>query len=303
MATSHSNRSVSSQSATHSYIASVKDLINQLYLCRHTQFTGQLTANLQTPQTPYWDFYFYQGGLVTGTSTVHPIRRWRRQFSHVCPNLDAALVVSNFDPHQPWDYQPLMELVRQRQLSLKQMVAIVEGVLVEILFDLIQKKHQHQYHDSPLQLTQRALSQHRFKSELIEVQPALVFQSAIQAWQGWSQAGLAHYSANYAPVIWDAAALRQQTSFLVYCNMMSWINGDLTLRDLAINCKQDLAALTQSILPYIHKEMIGLVEVKDWLDWRPSKGLPNARSTLSNPPVQGMQAHSSSPMMVYIEPI
>ena len=131
-----------------------------------------------------------------------------------------------------------------------------------------QVSHCFSNHDSPLHLTRRPLSQDRFNSELIEVQSALVFQSAPQAWQGWRQAGLSHYSSNWASVIWDAEELRWRTSFFVSCNMMSQMNGDLTLRDLAIKYKQDLAALTQSILPYIHKELIGLVEVTDLLDWR-----------------------------------
>ena len=56
---------------------------------------------------------------------------------------------------------------------------------------------------------------------------------------------------------------------------MSRVDGDRTLRDLAAKCKQDVVALTQFIIPYIQKEIIGLVEVQDWRDRAP----PNAPLT------------------------
>ena len=231
---------------------------------------------------------------------MHPIRRWYRQFSHYCPNLDVTLVDSIFDQSQPWDYQPLIQLVRQRQLSLQQMAGMVEGAIIEILFDLIQARHQYR-HTAQLQLTQRALSQHRFNSAFVEVQPELVWQQAIQVWQEWWKTGLEDYSANCAPVIWDAEELRRQTSFLVYCNLMSQVNGDLTLRDLAVKLKQNVAALTQSLMPYIQKEIIGLVEVKDWVYWSSPKRGSNSRTTSTNLPVNAVQARPSNPMVIYVE--
>ena len=178
MVTLHPNCSLSTQSATYSYLGSVKYLIKQFCAFRQSKFTSQLTVTLQTPQTPCWDFYSHRGRLVSGTITVHAISRWRRQVSHCCSN-----------------------------------------------------------HDSPLHLTRRPLSQDRFNSELIELQSALVFQSAPQAWQGWRQAGLSHYFSNWASVIWDVEELRWRTSFFVSCYMMPQMNGDLTLRDLAIKSK------------------------------------------------------------------
>ena len=281
-----------------------QDLINQLLFCSQTRFTGQLTVNLPVAETFHWDLYFHRGTLVAGISPVHPIRRWRRQFSRYCPNLDAALVDSRFDQRQPWDYPTLMQLVRECKLSLQQLTAIMEGSIIEILFDLIQARHQH-CHNSQLQLTQRVLLQHRFNlglnSAFIGVQPTRVLQQANQAWKDWCEAGLENYSANCAPMIWDAEELRRQTSFAVYGNLMALLDGDRTLRDLAVKCKQDVVDLTQSIMPYIHQDIIGLVEVKDWVYWRPPNGAPNYRSTSPNPSVQALQARPSSPLAVYVE--
>ena len=297
--TPHSAVSSQATAASHT-VSNNNDLFNQLWFCIQTHFTGQLTINLQTARTPGWDLYFHQGRLVAGTSTVHPIRRWRRQFSHYCPNLDAALVNGRFYPHKLQDYQSLMQLVRQGKLSLEQMAAIVEGAIVEILFDLIQARHQCR-HNFQVQLTQRASLQDKFDSEFNEVRLAPVFQQAIQAWKVWCKAGLENYSVNRAPVIWDAEELRRQASFLVYCNLMSLVDGDRTLRDIAVKLKQNVAALTQSIMPYIHKEIMGLVEVKDWVSWIPTNVVPNFRLTSTNPLIHAAPASSSSPIVVYIE--
>ncbi|MDJ0706433.1 MAG: response regulator [Leptolyngbyaceae cyanobacterium MO_188.B28] len=300
MVISNPHSSVSSQADADNAVLSANDLIHRLWFSRQTHFTGQLTVKLHTVQTPQWDLYFHRGILVAGTSTMHPIRRWRRQFSHHCPNLDVALVDSSFDQHHPWDYQPLMRLVRQGKLSLQQLAAIIEGVIVEILFDLIQAANR-QGCNLQLQLTLVTHPQYRLNSGLIEIWPTRVLNQAVQTWKIFCEAGLEHYSVNRAPVIWDADELRRQTSFLVYCNMMSLVDGDRTLRDLAVKSKQNITALTQSILPYIHKEIMGLVEVKDLIYQRSPNGVSNSRTTSTNPPVPAVQARSSEPMVVYVE--
>ncbi|MCX7594994.1 MAG: response regulator, partial [Fischerella sp.] len=81
-------------------------------------------------------------------------------------------------------------------------------------------------------------------STLVSLQIDRAWQQAEKAWVVWQQAGLAGFSPNLAPVIWDNEGLRQQTSQLAYQNLTAMANGSWTLRDLAVKLRQPLVPLT-----------------------------------------------------------
>jgi chemotaxis family two-component system response regulator PixG len=99
----------------------------------------------------------------------------------------------------------------------------------------------------------------------------------MQDWEAWQQAGLAKYSPNLAPKISNAEELRWQTSPAVYRNLTTLIDGNQTLRDLAVKLKQNPLPLAQSLMPYVQKGLIGLEEVKDF----PSYSVKPATATTS----------------------
>jgi chemotaxis family two-component system response regulator PixG len=98
------------------------------------------------------------------------------------------------------------------------MLAVIEGNITEILFDIHQQWDQLRYR-SALKLTYRPIPQdtNRFNIGLIRVDQA--WQQAKQAWEAWQQAGFVDYSPNLAPTIWKPEELRQQTSPLAYYNL------------------------------------------------------------------------------------
>jgi chemotaxis family two-component system response regulator PixG len=79
----------------------------------------------------------------------------------------------------------------------------------------------------------------------------------------WSQAGLANFSPNLAPVLRRPEELQKMVSPAVYKNFVTFINGKSTLRELAIKMNQNVLPITRSLLPYILKGIIELVEVSD----------------------------------------
>ncbi|MBO3464177.1 response regulator, partial [Aetokthonos hydrillicola] len=75
-----------------------------------------------------------------------------------------------------------------------------------------------------------------------------------------------------------------------YRNFLNIINGRYTLRELAIKVKQDLLVLSRSLLPYIRKEIIELVEVADL-----PLPLPQTQSVNQTPNVRPIQSTIQSP--------
>jgi CheY-like chemotaxis protein len=212
-----------------------------------------------------WSLYFWLGNLFWCASEVHAMRRWRRLLSEHCPQLSVDTVAQGLVRPQSWDYDSLKELVRQGKVRQEQMAAIVEGNITEILFDILQQWNQRRYR-SELQLIYRTIPKNTIDSTdstLVLIQAMQAWQQAIQAWQAWQQAALAEVSPNQAPVIWKVEELRWQTSPTAYHNLVALIDGNQTFRDLAVKMKQKLLPLTQSIMPYIRKGLIGLLEVED----------------------------------------
>ena len=281
-----------SRTVAHKAFVRMNDLLDQLQSCSQEQFTGELTVKLQATQGQQWSLYFYAGGLIGGTSEVHSIRRWCRQLSQHCPHLSVNSKYQGADRPQYWDYQSLAKLVEQGKILQSQLMAVVGGNLIEILFDLIQAEQKSRYL-SGLQLTFRQISQDDLDSELVGIRPDWIFNQATQVWDAWLQAGLESYSPNLAPVILDAEELRQQTSPLAYQNLTALVDGDRTLRDLAAKLKQNLVPLAQSLIPYIHSKVMSLVEVGDFTC--------ELKSLSTNTFVSPIQTKPSSPLVAYIE--
>jgi CheY-like chemotaxis protein len=277
-----------SPTATYS-IDTLSKLIKHLETCSQEQFTGQLDLELQTAKRLKWSLFFRLGRLIWATSNVHPIRRWCRQLSQFCPQLTVKLPETA--PSHYWNYDALVELVRQRKIPESQMVAVIEGNIAEVLFDILQLCQQHKL---KTQLSYRTLSEAATASAPVSVQIEQIWRQVELAWDDWQKAGLVSISPNLAPVIWDMEELRQQTPMHVYRNLTAMINGNHTLRDLGVKLKQNPLLLTLSLLSYIRGSTIGLVEVND-LSCTVQSPRPEAA------PLRLIQTESVSPLVAYID--
>ncbi|MCA1992710.1 MAG: response regulator [Coleofasciculus sp. S288] len=244
-------------------VTNTDELAQQIQSGGLQQFTGRLDLSIKDTKSQNWSLYFCQGGLIGGASEMHPMRRWRRQLAHHCPQLDIEIVDRGSDGLPCWDYNSLATLVRQGTVLPGQMAALIEGNITEILFDIHQRWERVRYR-SDLQLTYRQLPEHVIHSSIAVIRTDQVWQQALQAWKTWQKAGLVDCSPNLAPAIWTPEKLRQRTSPAAYNNLTTRIDGNQTLRDLAVKLKQNLLPLTQSLMPYISEGLITLIEVGDY---------------------------------------
>lgn len=246
------------------------NVLTQIQACVHEQFTGRL--DVEDTQVQQWSLYFRQGHLIGCASSVHPVRRWCRQLSQYCPELAVEAVGLQLDRTQCWDDNFLTELVRQGKILRGQMAAIqvIEGLLIEILFDIYQCSAQ-QGNRSGLQLVYKRVPENNVESTdltlpeklISSIRSEQVWQQAMQAWEAWQQAGFVDFSPNLAPTIQQAEELQRQTSSVAYQNLSILADGHRTLRDLALKLNQNLLPLTQSLMPYIHQNLIRLIKIGD----------------------------------------
>jgi chemotaxis family two-component system response regulator PixG len=130
---------------------------------------------------------------------------------------------------------------------------MIRDSVTEVLFDIMQageKRYQAQPENSlPLQLL------------LIDVEQA--FTTAQNLWQSWQAANLTHLSPNKAPMLKRPELLQQQTSTLTYQKLSALLDGQCTLRDLAVQMKRLVSDITPSLLTYIQAGIVELVDIPD----------------------------------------
>ncbi|MEH2013234.1 response regulator [Nostoc sp.] len=241
---------------THSELILSNNLLNEFKTCTQLQYNGKL--NIKSSKGSQWTFYYRLGRIVWATGGTHPFRRWRRHMIQNCPQIDVDKLQLHLQDVSIdyWDYRLIEIFYKKQKIQREQIQSIAENTIVELLFDLA------------LQGNFASISCNRSQEVILET--PMSFTSAEMSvkhmqdsWKNWSEAGLANFSPDLAPVLRRPEQLQQMVSPSVYKNFVNLINGKFTLRDLAVKMKQSVLPLTRSLLPYILKGIIELVEVPD----------------------------------------
>lgn len=232
------------------------DVLEEFKTCTSLQYSGKLDINNSKGRK--WTFYYRLGRIVWATGGAHPFRRWRRHMASYCPDIDVEKMQLRFEDAQIdyWDYK-LLEILHERQKIKRENInAIVESTITELLFELAQ-----QTHFSPVSC---------YRNQDVILEAPMSFTSADMSlrfmqdsWKNWSEAGLANFPPDLSPVLRRPEQLQQAVSPAVYKNFVALMNGKFTLRDLALKTKQNVLPVARSLLPYILKGIIELIEVPD----------------------------------------
>jgi len=223
---------------------------------KQTQFSGKLLLKGSLEQE--WTFYLYLGRILYATGGVHQVRRWQRNL---------APYFSQIDLHQPnlppkfssstWEYQLLCFWLEQHQMTRDQVTQMIRAIVSEVLFDVIQAAQLMHQVKPESQGTSPLPSQ----LALIDAEQAIA--QVQQSWQTWQAAKLEGLLPNQAPVIKRPEQLQQQTSAATFQTLTALLNGQRTLRDLAMQMKRQPIEITRSLLPYIQVGIVELIDIPD----------------------------------------
>jgi two-component system, chemotaxis family, response regulator PixG len=241
---------------THPELMLSNNILNEFRACTQLQYNGQL--NIKSSKGHQWTFYYRLGRIVWTTGGTHPFRRCRRYIAQYCPHMDVdKLQFRKQDISiNYWDYRLLEILYRRQKIKREQIQAIVENTIAELLFDLAQ---QTDFNSVTCNRTQEVILETPMTFTSVDVSMKHMHNS----WKTWSEAGLANFSPDLTPVLRKPEQLQQLVSPSLYKNFVSLINGAYTLRDLAVRMNQGLLPVARSLLPYVLKGIIELVEAPD----------------------------------------
>jgi two-component system, chemotaxis family, response regulator PixG len=259
----------------------INDLEEKIRLYRGQQFTGQVKVN--SPSGHQWIIYYLLGQIVWIKSRIHALRRWQRQLAiHRSAFSDPIAQPAILFADEPITYASLAQLVQLNQFSREQFSNIIEGCIAEDLFDIVQvgTLQQMQFGTGLIYEAQRKAAT---ETPFIKLPYKRTWHEARQAWIDWQQAGLTNFSPDWAPTITQLETLRAQSPPQTFQTLTTFVDGKTTLRDLANRFKQPIIALTKSVLPYVSRKMLGLIEIPDLIGhshdgFDPSNNPPNSPS-------------------------
>lgn len=258
-----SSKSVNSQSIDSKILSGSQfDLPKQIELfdtLKQLQFNGELV--LREPKGDSWTIYLHLGHVVYATGGTHPVKRWNRNLISYLPELAAELSreqseLANIAPenyNRCWQYQLLCSWVKQTKITREQAIKIIWSTLVEVLFDITQVS----------KVSYELQPGNSSGQGIVLIDGSRIVGEVKRHWSSWQEAQLTNYRLNLAPIIRKPEQLQQSTSATVFEMLKQLLNGQRSLRDLALDHKRETLSFTRSILPYLQSGLVELINIPD----------------------------------------
>lgn len=298
-------------------------IFQHLYFYNTKRFTGKIRVFHYSSENA-WSFYFASGNVIWAHGGTHPLRRWRRRFYAATGQLPT---LKNIDQNaECWDCKALRKLLESKEISSDEVQTLFKGILVDILFDVVQAFEAPIYEQSELNNDKQLLSlsslkgigdgmqveyqrditpdrYYRLPSSLLPPLEEL-YDITYQTWKKWVEVGFARLSPNDAPLLLNPEAFRNSVSERIYSNMKRALQGYTSLRDLAFQFKHgdNFLKLAEAIAPYVERELICFQKIQD-LPFAPID--PHATSTINQEidPMMTLSSESSQdkPLLLMID--
>ena len=203
--------------------------------------------------TVVWNLHLVRGKLLYATDKIHPVRRWNRALKQQCPNWNWSVDSSELLDNESWQGQLLTQGFNQKQLSLIQAKLVIRNVVQECLFELSNCTDL----NSDWKPSQKTTSVFYQTVALSSKEIQTLLNNTVQMEQKWQAAGLDHLSPTLAPT------LRQGADPQLLPVAGSYLNGQFTLWDIALQLHKSVAEVTRSLIPSVEKGILQFQEISD----------------------------------------
>lgn len=225
------------------------------------------TLNVTLAEHLSWTLQLDRGGLVWAAGGIHPRRRWQRQLRQCgCPQ--SVLVAEERLTGNDNSYEGrLRQLAREGQISVAQARQISQGVIAEVLFDIVQAAHLAGWHWLEVAVLPRSDRAEPSAMPLESLAVDEICQHVEACWQEWRDLGLDAFSPDAMPTICDPTILQAATSSGFYAYLSALADAGQTLRDAAVGYNgSGVAELARILVPFLQRHVLALVAVPDLAD-------------------------------------
>ncbi len=269
---------------------SFKDLIIHLKDIKSQSLSGNLIVKVEPSLS--WTFSFRLGRLGWVDGGIEPLGCWQRNLSLAQLNLPPEKLAQVNNPHTTsLDSNILAELLIEESIDRQKCADLVARMTIENLFDIIQFSQQsgnrlaYQFHQ-----TGAGNAQLNLVLPLLEIEPILT--KSIQKWQEWSNVGLAVYAPSLFAIVSKSLEVSQLVDNSELHHTVLSIDGNRSLRSLALNNRQSVLDFTSTILPLLRS---GFISLSPQPRSRVSKPNPADLSSPLSEKFSGQINNSSSP--------
>lgn len=207
----------------------------------------------------HWQLYFFMGRLSWASGGRHPYRRWQRLLKQYCPDWHQKLQESQSPDDYceiGQEYLLLVNWINQHKITGEQATGLTRGLLSEVLFDILQAEEKQR-------LSYKDHLEINLNNFLTLLSPDQVLYQASFAWKKWKNAGLAPLTPDLAPKVRQPEALKATLPESVYQKLYTVLNGQRSLRDVALYLQQDIVLLIRTLAPYVRNRQIELIKLAD----------------------------------------
>ncbi|MEM1170953.1 MAG: response regulator [Cyanobacteria bacterium P01_H01_bin.35] len=248
------------------------DIFSQRYA------TGKVL--LKTPAKEGQLSIFY-GRLLYATSDIHRIRRWKRGVRLHCPEWNPATSELLSDPDKPWEYLLLYDGISKNQISIDQAKAVIRTVTLEILFSMSRYPDlTHQWEGNPESKSELSLGLSVCYREI-----EAIFTKVDKMQNLFKQAGFENLNLNLVPVP------KKPISPEALSGWGKYLQGDLTLWDIAYRIQKSTLAVTKTLFPLVKKGLLQLQTIPDL----PEPNFKSSLPTVTKPRVTKKKIDRSKP--------
>ena len=242
-------------------------LIKNLASFKEEKFTGVVT--ITSPRERQWKVYFYLGMLLWTEGGCHTFRFWQRHLKLLCPQSKMEYFDHNNLYSQSFCDYYLIDLLLKKKLTKREsIINLIEKRIREIFFDILQEEYLQLANQTELIISGNTTSAHHllksgFNLSLSPIETLVLLSNTQSDWDTWLSKGIASCSPNRAPILKESEELKNQVPAIIFQNMERLMDGEHTLRDLAIKMNKNVFDVTCGLVPYFLKGYIKLVEIPD----------------------------------------
>ncbi|NJK62286.1 MAG: response regulator [Synechococcaceae cyanobacterium SM2_3_1] len=241
-----------------------------------------------------WSLYLCLGRLVWAGEGIQPHQRWHRILHQHCPEVDHVDIefLTQEAKGGVSEYRVLTRLLERRTIQRVQLVAIVEEVVTEVLFDVRHYLEEMQSPDRPEHRVLALMQQDQSLDTpftLIRSEQAL--EKVRQTWDAWQETGLAAYSPTDAITIRRPQNLKECALPATLEILHHYLDGTQSLRSIASLLDQDLTELATLLFPEVACGNLAVVSLVSGQDHPPTQ--PNTPAQTLSP--SSPKPHSIKP--------
>lgn len=224
-------------------------LAQEIDILSQRMATGNLLLNSHAKEGKLYIFY---GRLLYTTGNLHRVRRWQRAIGLHCPEWK-PITSQLSDREKPWEYLLLYDGITRNKITLYQAKKVIRTVTLEVLFTLsLYADLTPQWEPSPYNKSELSLGLALCYRELEEV-----FSKITKMQKLWQKAGFDSLNPNLVPVMNKPIKPEALSGWGKY------LQGDLTLWDIAYQLRKSVLAVTKTLLPLVKKGLLQLKAVPD----------------------------------------